>query len=334
MMRLVCAIAILLGWMCLSGSAHELRPAYLEIRQSGNDVFDILWKVPALGDQLRLALDVELPDDTVVVTEPRSTFANNSFVTRWQVSHPGLLAGKTIAISGLQSTLTDALVRIEWSGGGSQVVRLTPARPAFQLEPRQTALTIAMTYVGMGIEHILTGYDHLLFLFGIMMIVPGLRRLIGTITAFTVAHSITLALASLGVVNLPRPPIEAMIALSIMIVATEVVKMSRGEIGITVRYPWAVVFPFGLLHGLGFAGALLDTGLPQQDVPLALFAFNVGVECGQLIFIAALLGGAHIVQRIPHGEPILLRARQVVTYGIGMIAGFWLIERSLSFIAA
>ncbi len=331
-MRLVISIAVLLGWMCLPCSAHELRPAYLEIRQSGNDVFDILWKVPALGE-FRLALDVELPDDTVAVTEPQPSFANNSFVTRWQVRHAGLFAGKTIAIAGLDSTLTDALVRIEWSGGGIQIVRLTPTRPAFQVEPRQSALTIAMTYVGMGIEHILTGYDHLLFLFGLLMIVPGLRRLIGTITAFTVAHSITLALASLGLVNLPRPPIEAMIALSIMIVATEAVKMSREEIGVTVRYPWAVAFPFGLLHGLGFAGALLDTGLPQHDVPLALFAFNVGVECGQLIFLAVLLGSASLIRWFAHSERLILKIRPIAAYGIGAVAGFWLIERSLSFFA-
>ncbi|PDT72646.1 HupE/UreJ family protein [Bradyrhizobium sp. C9] len=332
MMRAICAIMILLCSVCGRGNAHELRPAYLEIRQSGNDVFDVLWKVPALGDQFRLALDVDLPDDAVAVAERRATFANGSFVTRWQVRHARLLAGKSITISGLDSTLTDALVRVEWTDGGTQVVRLTPTRPSFQIEPRQSALMVAVTYGWMGIEHILTGYDHLLFLFGLLLIVPGLRALAGTITAFTVAHSITLALSSLGAVHLPRPPIEAMIALSIMIVATEAVKMSRGEIGITVRYPWAVVFPFGLLHGLGFAGALLDAGLPQHDVPLALFAFNVGVECGQLAFIAALLGGARFVRSVRSGRPLLLKARSIVSYGIGVMAGFWLIERSLGFL--
>jgi hypothetical protein len=333
-MRMACSLMILLGLMGLPSSAHELRPAYLEIRQSGSEVFDILWKVPALGDQLRLSLDVELPNDVIAVTEPRSTFANNAFMTRWRVRDPSALAGKTISISGLDATLTDALARIEWNDGIVQVARLTPTRPSFQVEPRPSVLTVATTYAGMGVEHILTGYDHLLFLLAILMIVRGVRRLIGTITAFTVAHSITLALASLHIVQLPRPPIEAMIALSIMIVATEAVKLSRGEIGITVRYPWAVVVPFGLLHGLGFAGALLDAGLPQRDVPLALFAFNVGVECGQLIFIAVLLGGAWSVRRIAHGDALLLSIRPIATYGIGAVAGFWLIERSLAFFAA
>ncbi|OPY95486.1 hypothetical protein A5906_08025 [Bradyrhizobium sacchari] len=331
MMRPVYGLVILLGLMCVPGNAHELRPAYLEIRQSGRDVFDVLWKVPALGNQLRLAIDVELPEDTVAVTEPRAAYINNSFVSRWQVRHPTALAGKTISISGLDATLTDALARIEWNDGIAQVVRLTPTRRSFQIESRPRLLTVAATYTGMGIEHILTGYDHLLFLLAMLMIVRGYRRLVGTITAFTVAHSMTLALASLHVLQLPRPPVEAMIALSIMIVATEAVKMSRGEIGVTVRYPWVVVFPFGLLHGLGFAGALLDTGLPQRDVPLALLAFNLGVELGQLIFITTLLGGAHIIQRIPDGELLLSRMRPAVTYGVGMMAGFWLLERSLSF---
>ena len=334
MMRMVCSLMILLGLMGLPSNAHELRPAYLEIRQSRGDVFDVLWKVPALGNQLRLALDVELPNDVLVVIEPRSTFTDNAFITRWQVRDPAALAGKIISISGLDATLTDALARIEWNDGIVQVARLTPTRPSFQVEPRPSRLSVATTYAGMGVEHILTGYDHLLFLLAIVMIVRGVRRLIGTITAFTVAHSITLALASLHIVQLPRPPIEAMIALSIMIVATEAVKLSRGEIGITVRYPWAVVFPFGLLHGLGFAGALLDAGLPQRDVPMALFAFNVGVECGQLIFIAVLLGGAWTVRRFAHGEALLSSIRPIATYGIGTVAGFWLIERSLSFFAA
>jgi len=333
-MRLVYSLIILLGLMCIPGNAHELRPAYLEIRQSGSGVFDVLWKVPALGNQLRLAIYVELPDDTVAVTEPHATFANNSFISRWQVRHPTALAGKTISISGLDATLTDALARIEWNDGVVQVVRLTPTRPSFQIEPRPGLLTVATTYAGMGVEHILTGYDHLLFLLAMLMIVRGFRRLVATITAFTVAHSITLALASLQVVQLPRPPIEALIALSIMIVATEAVKMSRGEVGITARYPWAVVLPFGLLHGLGLAGALLDAGLPQRDVPLALLAFNIGVECGQLIFIAALLGGAWVIRRFTYGESLLVGIRPIATYGIGAVAGFWLIERSLSFLAA
>jgi len=330
-MRLTCICLILAGLMCASGNAHELRPAYLELRQSGSDQFDVLWKVPALGNQLRLALDVDLPEDVVPVSEPQSSFANNSFITRWQVRHPGALAGKIIAISGLEATLTDALARVELSDGRIQVARLTPTQPSFRIEPRPTALSVASTYLGMGIEHILTGYDHLLFLFAMLALVRNFSRLIGVITAFTVAHSITLALASLQIVQLPRPPIEALIALSIMVVATEAVKMWRGETGITARYPWAVVFPFGLLHGLGFAGALLDAGLPQRDVPLALLAFNVGVECGQLIFIAALLSGAHLIQRIPRGQSLLVSMRPVAMYGIGAMAGFWLVERSLSF---
>lgn len=330
-MRLTCICLILVGLMCASGNAHELRPAYLELRQSGSDQFDVLWKVPALGDQLRLALDVELPEDVVPVTEPQSSFTNNSFITRWRVRHPGALVGKTIAISGLEATLTDALARVELSDGRIQVTRLTPTQPSFRIEPRPTALGVAATYLGMGIEHILTGYDHLLFLFAMLTLVRNVSRLIGVITAFTVAHSITLALASLQIVQLPRPPIEALIALSIMVVAAEAIKMWRGEIGITVRYPWAVVFPFGLLHGLGFAGALLDTGLPQRDVPLALLAFNVGVECGQLIFIAALLGGARLIQCIPRGPSLLVGMRPIAMYGIGAMAGFWLVERSLGF---
>ncbi len=156
-MRLIWSLVVLLGLMCVPSKAHELPPAYLQIWQSGTDIFDVLWKVPALGAQLRLALEVNLPTDIVPITEPRSTFVNNAFITRWQVRDPGLVTGKTIAISGLDSTLTDALVRTEWSGGGIQVQRLTPSHPSFLLEAPEGALTVATTYIGMGIEHILTG---------------------------------------------------------------------------------------------------------------------------------------------------------------------------------
>jgi hydrogenase/urease accessory protein HupE len=322
---------LVLAALCMSESfAHEVRPAYLELRQIGAETYAVLWKVPGRGEGLRLVLYPELPAGSENLSAPRPVFHDNAFTERWTIRRAGGLSGGTIRIAGLEATVTDALVRIERLDGSVQVARLTPSSPSLIVESAPGAMQVAATYLRLGIEHILLGYDHLLFVFALMLVVAGGWALMKTITAFTVAHSITLGLAVLGVVHIPRPPVEAAIALSILLLAAEIVRRNRGAPSLTVRAPWAVAFAFGLLHGLGFAGALIDAGLPALDVPFALFAFNVGVELGQLMFIGTMLGLALLVsrRRLPDFSP---RARPALAYAIGPLAAFWFIDRLAGF---
>jgi hydrogenase/urease accessory protein HupE len=325
---------LLLLALCASRSfAHEVRPAYLELRQIGAETYAVLWKVPGRGEGLRLALYPQLPAGSENLSTPRSAFHDNALTERWTVRRAGGLSGGTIRIAGLEATVTDALVRIERLDGSVQVVRLTPSSPSFVVESAPGGMQIAATYLRLGIEHILLGYDHLLFVFALMLLVAGGWALVKTITAFTLAHSVTLGLAVVGVVHVPQPPVEAAIALSIVLLAAEIVRRNRGAPSLTVRAPWAVAFVFGLLHGLGFAGALIDAGLPARDVPLALLAFNVGVELGQLAYIAAVLGLALLLSRSRLPRFASLRARRATAYAIGTLAAFWFIDRLASFSA-
>jgi hydrogenase/urease accessory protein HupE len=320
--------ALLLILLCLSAaavSAHEVRPAYLELRQMTADTYDVLWKVPARGEDLRFGLYVELPPDCSNVTQPRGDFVGASFIERWTFRRPGGLDGATIRIAGLAATRTDVLVRLERLDGTMQVSRLTPASTSFVVEAVPSAKQVALTYLKLGVEHILLGIDHLLFVLALLILVQGTHRLIVTITAFTVAHSITLAGASLGLLNVPGAPVEACIALSILFVAAEIVHGRNGQPGLTARRPWIVAFVFGLLHGFGFAGALHEIGLPQTDILLALLFFNVGVEVGQLLFIVAVLAVIALARRAPVAPPAW--AWRVPPYAIGAVASFWLIER-------
>lgn len=320
--------ALLLALLCLItgvASAHEVRPAYLELRQTATDTYEVLWKVPARGEDLRFGLYVELPSDAANLTEPRGGFVGGSFVERWSVSRPGGLDGATIHIAGLAATRTDVLVRVERLDGTTQVGRIAPAAPDFVVDAAPPWLEVAITYLKLGIEHILLGIDHLLFVLALLILVQGTHKLIVTVTAFTVAHSITLAGAALGVVSVPIAPVEACIALSIVFVATEIVHGRSGRPGLTARYPWLVAFVFGLLHGFGFASALREIGLPQTDIPLALLFFNVGVEVGQLLFIAAVLTVVGLARRLPLTPPAW--SWRIPPYAIGGLASFWLLQR-------
>jgi hydrogenase/urease accessory protein HupE len=305
--------------------AHEVRPAYLELRQTGPETYDVLWKVPGRGETLRFGLYVEWPPDCINVSEPHGYFAGDSFTERWSVQRVGGLTGGTIHIAGLAATMTDVLVRLEHLDGTSHVIRLTPDNPSFVVEAAPHTLEVARTYLILGVEHILLGIDHLLFVLALLMLVQGWRRLLGTITAFTLAHSMTLALATLGFVHIPSAPVEAVIALSIVFVAAEIVHAREGREGLTVRQPWVVAFTFGLLHGFGFAGALSEVGLPQGHIPVALLLFNVGVELGQLLFIAVVLTLVALVQRIR--LPFPRWAELAPPYAIGSLAMLWVIQR-------
>lgn len=323
-------LAVLAALCTFESFAHEVRPAYLELRQIGAETYAVLWKVPGRGEGLRLALYPELPAGSEILSAPRPTFRDNAFIERWAVRRAGGLSGGTIRIAGLEATVTDALVRIERLDGGVQVVRLTPSSSSFVVASAPGGMQVAATYLRLGVEHILLGYDHLLFVLALILVVAGGWALVKTITAFTVAHSITLGLAVLGVVHVPQPPVEAAIALSILLLAAEIVRRNRGAPSMAARAPWAVAFAFGLLHGLGFAGALINAGLPEGDVPLALLAFNAGVELGQLMFIGTVLA---IVLLLSRWRPpdLAPRARPALAYAIGTLAAFWFVDRLAGF---
>jgi hydrogenase/urease accessory protein HupE len=309
-------------------AAHELRPGYLELRETGSESFEVLWKVPAKGD-LRLAIDAQIPE-TCFSAKKNIHATEQAWVERWTARCPGGLIGQKIHIEGLSATMTDVLVRVERQDKTSQVLRLRPQEPSFVVEAAPSRTRVAKTYSALGIEHILLGVDHLLFLLALLLIVKGKRRLIGAITAFTFAHSITLAAASLGLVHVPQAPVEAIIALSIAFVAAEILHARQGRISLTESRPWIVAFIFGLLHGLGFAGALSEIGLPQGEIPLALLMFNLGVEFGQLLFIGAVLLLLGLLRRFRLSFP--RGTGEWPAYAIGGVAMFWVIQRVTSYL--
>ncbi len=308
-----------------SSHAHESRPAYLELDESRPSAFDVLWRRPARGDMV-LSMQPVFPEHCVQQDMRARYLQAGAMVERWSVDcgEQGLV-GYPIRIEGLQTTLTDVLVRVTLADGITHTQILRPNNVAFTLEGALSKWKVSADYFRLGVEHILGGIDHLLFVLALLLIVSGTRRLIATITAFTVAHSLTLAAATLGWVHVPQQPVEAVIALSILFVAGEILHARRGRPGITMRWPWLVAFTFGLLHGFGFAGALTEVGLPQQEIPLALLAFNLGVEAGQIIFIGGVIGFLALLKRlvkapVPWGVP-------AAAYGIGGMSAFWVVER-------
>jgi hydrogenase/urease accessory protein HupE len=315
--------------MALTASAHEVRPAYLEVREVAPGTYDVLWKVPARGDTMRLALYARFPADAKTIGEARGMFSNNAHVDRWRLQRPGGLAGQTVTIEGLAATKVDALIRITDRDGITQTLRATPDEPSVVITAAASPWKVSRTYLILGFEHILLGIDHLLFVLALLLLVKGWKKLLTTITSFTLAHSLTLAAATLGFVHVPGPPVEACIALSIVFVAAEIVRGRQGKPGLTERAPWVVAFTFGLLHGLGFAGALSDVGLPQHAIPLALLFFNIGVELGQLAFIAAVLGVVAGARRFPVRVPDW--SWRVTPYAIGSAGMFWVIQRIVAF---
>jgi len=221
------------------------------------------------------------------------------------------------------------LLLIQLQDGTQHTAILRPSSPEFTIPLQASKLKVAGDYWRMGTIHILEGIDHLLFVLALLLIVSGIKPLLLAVTAFTVAHSITLVLATLGLVHMPAAPTEAIIALSIVFLATEIVHKRNGQVGLTERYPWLIAFGFGLFHGLGFAGALSEIGIPQHEVPLALFMFNVGVETGQLLFIAVVLSLIALLKRLPLTAP--QGAWRLLPYSIGGVAAYWTIDRVVSF---
>ena len=309
--------------------AHEMRPAYLELREVKPGEYSVLWKTPMLGD-MRLSLAPEFSGEAKPATSVVTRTPTGAAVQTWTLSAPAL-RGQTLRIRGLEATMTDALVRCEFADGTSWTQRLSPAQPSALIPGRQTAWAVGEIYVKLGIEHILSGIDHLLFVLALLMITNGGWKLVKTVTAFTISHSVTLSLATLGYVHIPQRPVEAIIALSIVFVASEIVRTRAGRPGIMVRAPWIVAFAFGLMHGLGFAGGLKEAGLPVGHIPTALLFFSVGVELGHFLFIGVVLSLIGAVRRlhIPSASPRW--GKLIAPYGIGSVAMFWVIQRIASF---
>jgi len=324
---LLISLALLLSW---PAGADDFRPSYLQITQTAPDRYDVLWKVPALDERTVLKLKPVFPQRTLESSAPRTAYAKGAIVIHWAIEVPGGIENKPITFEGLDLNRTDILVRLARLDGTEQLERLNPGAPVFTAVSSPGPMEVSVSYTVLGIEHILRGVDHLLFVAALVMLVRGRRQLLLTITAFTVAHSITLALATLGLITVPRPPVEAAIALSIMFVAVEILRREQGRSSLASEQPWLVALSFGLLHGFGFAGALAEVGLPANSIPLALLFFNVGVEIGQLIFVGALLAGAALLRRLT--GPVSPRWSTVVpAYAIGGLASYWMFERLIAF---
>jgi hydrogenase/urease accessory protein HupE len=329
---LLFAVALLIAAVA-PARADEFKPGYLQLTQLDRETYDVLWKIPAIDESTTLKVRPQFPESTVAVMPMRSTYSRGIIVQRWRIRVPGGLDGKSIVFSQLSETRIDVLARLVRLDGSVQLERILPVHPSFVGRASPGRLEVVRTYAILGIEHILSGFDHLLFVLALVLLVQGIRRLLLTITAFTVAHSLTLAGATLGWVHMAGPPVEASIALSIVFVAAEIVHARQGRYSVTQHYPWIVAFTFGLLHGFGFAGALAEVGLPQSSIPMALLFFNVGVEIGQLLFVGAVLTalaiGWRAGRRLRVSPPIWLW--RIAPYAIGALASFWLVERVAAF---
>jgi hydrogenase/urease accessory protein HupE len=326
-------LAFLVGGLGFVASAysHALQPGYLALRAIDKNTYAVTWKMPAVRGR-PMPIAARLPESCAPRTPGQPVWDGAAYVARWTATCPGGPVGGTIAVEGLAATQTDVLVRIQRLDGTEQTARLTPAAASFVIEEAPGMLDVAGTYLLLGTEHILLGIDHLLFVLALLILVSGWRRLVWTITAFTGAHSITLAAATLGFVRVAPGPVEAVIALSIVFVAMEIVHTRQGRPGLTESRPWIVAFAFGLLHGFGFAGALSQIGLPEHAIPLALLFFNVGVEVGQLLFVAAVLAVVAAWRRLEAPWPQW--AWRVPVYTIGSLAAYWTVERVASLASA
>jgi hypothetical protein len=306
--------------------AHEIRPAYLEIREDASGPVHVLWKQPAAGD-LALALHPSLSSGWLGPQSATMTRSDTYLILQWTIQPPhASLEDQRLTIEGLDHTVTDTLVRVVRANGSEATWILKPTDPTLIIPRAESASLPTGSYLQLGVMHIWTGLDHLLYVLGLVLLVRSRANLLKTITAFTAAHSLTLAAATLHFVSVPPAPIEALIALSIVYVAVELVHLHRGCEGLAYRCPWLVAFAFGLLHGFGFAGALAQAGLPAQNIPLALLFFNIGIELGQLTFVTGVLIAAHVVLRLtPRSAAVVAR---LTPHAIGTVAAFWLIDRT------
>jgi hypothetical protein len=322
--RLTFGVVLLMLAAAQTVYAHEVRPGYLELRQIDAGIYAVLWKVPAVGE-MRLSIHPRFPENCQPVGEVTSYRGGDSYAEHLSIACPGGLNGRTIAIEGLAATMTDVLVRIEFADGTTWTQRLKPSVPAAVIPKTASRLETAGVYLKLGVEHILSGVDHLMFVLALIILTRGGWKLVKTVTAFTLSHSVTLTAATLGFVHVPQRPVEAVIALSIVFVATEIVKVRRDIKSIAASAPWMVAFSFGLIHGLGFAGGLSDAGLPVLHIPTALLFFSLGVESGHFLFIGVVLSLIALARRA--NLPAPQWAELVPPYAIGAVAMFWVLQR-------
>jgi hydrogenase/urease accessory protein HupE len=307
-------------------AAHPLAPALLDLRELGAGRVGVAWKVSRLGAP-GTAVTPVLPERCRDEREPEAVVDADSVTRSWTLACDGAgLVGAAIGFNGLGDARIDGLVRVTLADGRLIRAVVRADNPLLIIPERERRLDVVRAYVAIGIEHILTGIDHLLFVTGLLLLVHGRRRLIETITAFTVGHSITLSLAALDLLHVPSRPIELLIALSVFLLAAELAREPAEATSLLRRRPWAMALAFGLLHGLGFASALREVGLPQADVPLALFSFNLGIEIGQLGFVAALLAAGAALRALRIAWPAW--ALRIPLYTMGSLAAFWCFERA------
>ncbi len=315
---------VLIGFKSWS---HEIRPAYLQIVQVTENSYNVYWKIPRMGDAVPKIQPIFHPSFSMeLLKDPNIT--PDSVIYSYKISSEEILQGTILTIEGLNKTLIDVLVNVTYLNGQKVTLMLQPDKDASIIPGETSTYDVIKTYSKLGIEHILLGIDHLLFVLALIMITKGKWRILKTITAFTLAHSITLSLAALGYVNFPTAPVEAVIALSIVFLAVEIVKNLNGKETLTSQKPWLVAFTFGLLHGFGFAGALADIGLPHQDIPWALAFFNIGVEIGQIAFVLVVL---LFIKLLSYKKNWPVIVKKIPAYAIGSMAAFWLIERVVRF---
>ncbi len=307
--------------------ADELRPAYVELTQQEDGDWTLLWKASA---QSRLGATGEaiIPETCTPIGEPQKRFAASNILTTIKLTCDGALADQKIGLKALELSSTDALVRVAPLNEEVQTLRLTPDDPVATIAGEDEIANVASTYTIIGVEHIILGFDHLLFVLALVLLLKGGWLVAKTVTAFTIAHSVTLIGTTLGYLSLPSQPVEAVIALSIVFLAVEIVKAKPDEQRLSERFPWIVAFLFGLLHGFGFAGALAEIGLPKDDVPLALLTFNLGVEIGQLVIVAIGLAALALIKRFQISW--LQPTKTATAYGIGIISTYWFIERMVT----
>jgi len=306
--------------------AHEVRPGFLELRETGPETYSLLWKKPT-GGEVEIQIAPVIPEDCRLATPDRQQLSPGAMIVRGTLTCPGGLAGKTIAIAGLEATLTDVLVRLHHADGRLESHLLRPATPSVTLGGVTSTWERALSYLQLGVQHILLGVDHLLFVLGLLLVVEGRWTLLKTITSFTLAHSITLAIATLGYASAPLPALNAAIALSILFLGPEIVRVWRGETSLTIRHPWMVAFAFGLLHGFGFASGLTAMGLPRAEIPLALLLFNMGVEIGQVAFVLLIVLLERSFRVLEVRWPRLVE--QLPGYAVGTLGAYWTIQRTL-----
>jgi hydrogenase/urease accessory protein HupE len=307
-----------------SASAHEVRPGLLELRETSPGTYSLLWKKPA-GGESEIQIAPVVPAECELSTADQQLPTPGAFITRGVLRCDGGIQGKTLAIAGLESTVTDVIVRLEMLDGRKWTAIVHPSQPWVQIAASQTRMAVVGSFIVEGIRHILFGADHMLFVLGLLLIVKDRWMLLKTVTAFTVAHSITLGIATLGYASAPVVPLNAAIALSILFLGPEIVRSWRGETSFTICHPWVVAFAFGLLHGFGFASALTSAGLPRSELPLALLSFNVGVEIGQVSFVALVLLLERSFRILEIRWPRWAEA--LPGYTVGSLGAYWTVQR-------